>query len=186
VRADRVKTIESVLSREVDFGVVSLPVKDARLLVDTVHRDEISLVTPANHPLAQRATVKFEDIVPHPLLLPTQGRQRELIEDLFRANDAQPRVAMEVESSELMKRLVVAGLGIAFLPRSNVREDTKDGTLKIIKVEGVRLGRELALIYRKDKPLTRAAQMFLEIATGRPRLISPVPAMGRTRGAKAG
>jgi DNA-binding transcriptional LysR family regulator len=186
VRADRVKTIESVLSREVDFGVVSLPVKDARLLVDTVHRDEISLVTPANHPRAQRATVKFEDIVPHPLLLPTQGRQRELIEDLFRANDAQPRVAMEVESSELMKRLVVAGLGIAFLPRSNVREDTKDGTLKIIKVEGVRLGRELALIYRKDKPLTRAAQMFLEIATGRPRLISPVPAMGRTRGAKAG
>jgi len=94
-----------------------------------------------------------------------------------------------VESSELMKRLVVAGLGIAFLPRSNVREDTKDGTLKIIKVEGVRLGRELALIYRKDKPLTRAAQMFLEIATGRPRPVISMPAPGRvrgTRGTKAG
>jgi DNA-binding transcriptional LysR family regulator len=184
VRADRLKTIESVLSREVDFGVVSLPVKDARLLVDTLHRDDVVLVAPDNHPLAD--SVKFAEIVPQQLLLPKQGRQRELIEDLFRTNDVQPRVAMEVESSELLKRLVIAGLGIGFLPRSNVLEDTKTGALKIIRVEGVRLNRELALIYRKDKALTRAAHVFLEIATGRPRPhAAAAPVVGRPRAAKA-
>ena len=183
VRADRLKTIESVLNREVDFGVVSLPVKDPRLFLDTLHRDDIVLVAPANHPLAD--SVRFADIVPQPLLLPKQGRQRELIEDLFRTNDVQPRVAMEVESSELLKRLVIAGLGLGFLPRSNVQEDTKNGALKIIRVEGVRLNRELALIYRKDKSLTRAAHVFLEIATGRPRLHHPPqPTSVRTRVAK--
>jgi DNA-binding transcriptional LysR family regulator len=92
---------------------------------------------------------------------------------------------MEVESSELLKRLIVAGLGIGFLPRSNVLEDAKSGTLKILKVDGVRLNRELALIYRKDKTLTRAAHVFLEIVTGRPRLHhSPTPLQSKTRAAK--
>jgi DNA-binding transcriptional LysR family regulator len=186
VRADRVKTVESVLSHEVDFGVVSLPVKDPRLMVDTLHRDDVVLVAPGNHVLAVRDSVKFAEILPHPLLLPKQGRQRELIEDLFRSNDVQPRVAMEVESSELLKRLIAAGLGIGFLPRSNVMGDAKNGTLKILKVEGVRLNRELALIYRKDKTLTRAAHVFLEIATGRPRLPQhPAPLTAKPRAGKS-
>jgi DNA-binding transcriptional LysR family regulator len=185
VRADRVRTVEAVLNREVDFGVVSLPVKDARLTVDILHRDDVVLVAPSNHPLAERESVKFTEILPHSLLVPKQGRQRELIEDLFRSNDVQPRVAMEVESSELLKRLVVAGLGIGFLPRSNVLEDAKSGALKILNIEGVRLNRELALIYRKDKTLTRAAHVFLEIATGRPRPhLQPAPVATKGRASK--
>lgn len=181
VRADRMRTVESVLSREVDFGVVSLPMKDARLTVDTLHRDDVVLVAPAQHPLAVRESSKLADLIPYSLLLPKQGRQRDLIDELFRTSDLQPRVAMEVESSELLKRLICAGLGIGFLPRSNVLENTRNGTLKIIAVEGVRLHRELALIYRKDKTLTRAAHVFLEIATGRPRLHQPAPVIGKQR-----
>jgi DNA-binding transcriptional LysR family regulator len=184
VRADRVRSIESVLSREVDFGVVSLPIKDPRLLVDIIHRDEVVLVAPKNHSLAARDSVKFPEILQHSLLLPKQGRQRELIEDLFRTYEVQPRVAMEVESSELLKRLIVAGLGMGFLPRTNVLGDEKTGALDIIKLDGVRLNRELAVVYRKDKTLTRAAHAFLEIATGRARPHAPAMPPGKTRQSK--
>ena len=177
-RADRAKTLESVLNREVDFGVVSLPVKDPRLLVDTIHRDEVVLVAPKNHSLTARENVKFAEILQHSLLLPKQGRQRELIEDLFRSHDVQPRIAMEVESSELLKRLIIAGLGMGFLPRINVIADERAGFLKVIKLEGIRLNRELAVVFRKDKTLTRAAHAFLEIATGRSRPhTTPAPAV---------
>jgi len=172
VRADRARSLEAVSNREVDFGIVSLPVKDARLLVDIIHKDDLVLVVPKAHPLAVRDQVKFSEILQYPLVLPKHGRQREQIDDIFRANDVQPRVAMEVDSSELLKRLIGAGLGMGFLPRSNVRDDEHNGLLKTIKVEGVRLSRELALVYRKDKTLTRAAHAFLEIATGRAR---PMP-----------
>lgn len=183
VRADRARSIESVLSREVDFAVVSLPLKDPRLIVDVIHRDEVVLVAPKNHGLAQRDSVKFPEILQHSLLLPKQGRQRELIEDLFRSYDVQPRVAMEVESSELLKRLIVAGLGVGFLPRTNVLADEKAGALQIVKVDGVRLSRELAVVYRKDKTLTRAAHAFLEIATGRARPHTPpAPPQKKNRG----
>ena len=72
---------------------------------------------------------------------------------------------MELESSELLKRLIQAGVGIGFLPESNVRADVAAGTLRTMRVEGMKVQRELALIYRKDKVLTRAAQAFLEVAT---------------------
>jgi DNA-binding transcriptional LysR family regulator len=83
-----------------------------------------------------------------------------------------------------MCSLVVAGLGIGFLPRTNVLSDEKMGTLKIIKVEGVRLNRELGVVYRKDKTLTRAAHAFLEIATERARPHAPAAVPGKTRHAK--
>ncbi|MBX6360687.1 LysR family transcriptional regulator [Pseudacidobacterium ailaaui] len=171
VRADRSRTLEAVLNREVDFGVVSLPVKDPRLLIEVIHKDELALVVPKTHPLVNREQIKFAELLQYPLLLPKHGRQREQIDDLFRTHDVHPRVAMEVDSSELLKRLIGAGLGMGFLPRSNVRDDERAGLLKMLKVEGVRLSRELALVFRKDKTLTRAAQAFLEIATGRARPI---------------
>jgi DNA-binding transcriptional LysR family regulator len=70
----------------------------------------------------------------------------------------------------LLKRFVAAGMGVGFTAKSSVNGDEQAGTLKILPIEGVRLHRELALIFRKDKSLSRAAQAFLEIATGRPRL----------------
>jgi len=175
VRADRAKTIESVLNREVDFGIVSLPVKDTRLLVDVIHKDEVVLVAPNAHPLAAREQVILPEILQYPLLLPKQGRQREQLDELFRAHDAQPRVAMEVDSSELLKRLVAAGLGMGFLPRAVVSADERAGLLRILRVDGLRISRELALVYRKEKALTRAGQAFLEIATGRARPPQPIP-----------
>ena len=165
VRAERLRTVESVVNREVDFGVVSLPVRDARLTVETIHRDELALVAPQGHPLAGRSTLRIQEAVKYPLLLPAHGRRREQLDELFRVNEISPRVAMEVESSEMLKRYVSVGLGLGFLPRTNVAEEEHAGTLCLLSLEGVRLARDLGLIFRKDRQLSRAGQEFLEIAT---------------------
>ena len=166
VRAERLRTLESVVNREVDFGVVSLPVRDPRLTVETIHRDELALVAPKGHPLAARSRVRLPEVSKYPLLLPAHGRRREQIDDLFRVNELVPRIAMEVESSEMLKRYIAAGLGIGFLPRTNAAEEERAGSLSLLCIEGVRLARDLALVFRKDRQLTRAGQEFLEIAAG--------------------
>jgi DNA-binding transcriptional LysR family regulator len=165
VRAERLRTMESVVNREVDFGVVSLPTRDSRLTVEPIHRDELVLVAPKGHPLAARGSVRLQELAKVPLLLPTHGRRREQIDELFRVNDLSPRVAMEVESSEMLKRYIGVGLGLGFLPRTNVAEEERSGSLHLLTIEGVRLARDLALVFRKDRQLSRAAQEFLEIAT---------------------
>ena len=129
VRAERARTIEALLNREIDFGVVSLPVKDPRLTVETIHRDELVLAVPKDHPLLSVKNAGVKDIVKYPFLLPKQGRQRELILNIFGMQDVQPKGVMEVESGELMKRFILAGLGIGFLPSANIADEIKRGML---------------------------------------------------------
>jgi DNA-binding transcriptional LysR family regulator len=181
VRSERTRTLEAVFSRDVDFGIVSMPVKDSRLTIQSIHKDEVMLVTLPNHPLTQRDSVKVDELLQHPLLMMKQGRQREAINHFFQTKDVQPKIAMELESSELLKRLIGAGLGIGFLPQTNVEADVKAGMLHALKVEGMRIQRELVLVYRKDKTLTRAGQAFLEVATGGNR-VSDAPSKASPRG----
>ena len=165
VRAEHLRSLEAVMNREVDFAVVSMPVKDSRLVVQVIHRDEIVLAVGPTHPLATRTSIKVDEMLHYPLLLLKQGRQRTLINNFFDSFDAHPRIAMELDSSELLKRLIAAELGMGFLPRINVVDDVHSGLLKIVKVDGMRLHRDLALIFRKDRMLTHAGQAFLDIAT---------------------
>jgi len=183
VRAERVRTLEGVLNREVDFGVVSLPVRDSRLVVEVIQRDELVLVAPHGHPLADRGRVRLDEAAKYPVLLPSHGRRREQLDELFRVNDLTARVAMEVESSEMLKRYAGAGLGLGFLPRTNVSEEEKAGTLHILTLDGVRLARDLALVFRKDRQLSRAGREFLEIATQCLQLVDSGSGAGVSRGA---
>jgi len=166
VRAERTKSLELVLDREVEFGVVSLPLKDKRLHVEVIHTDEFVLVVPANHPLAGFETVSLKQIAQHRLLLLKQGRRREHLDELFAREKLCPRIAMELDSNELLKRLILKEMGIGFLPKINVVDEERNGSLKIIPIENVNISRELALISRKDQVLTRAGNAFFTFATG--------------------
>ncbi|HTJ29547.1 MAG TPA: LysR family transcriptional regulator [Acidobacteriaceae bacterium] len=182
VRAERSRVLESVFSREVDFGIVTMPIKDSRLLTHSIHKDDMVLVTPSTHPLADRGAVKLDDILQYPILMMKSGTQREKIIHFFNSKDVQPRIAMELESSELLKRLVIAGIGMGFLPSTNVRADEEAGLVRTLKVEGMRIQRELGLVFRKDKTLTRAAHAFLEVATNGARTeMAPAKARPRAR-----
>jgi LysR substrate binding domain len=57
-------------------------------------------------------------------------------------------------------------MGIGFLPKINVVDEERNGSLKIIPIENVNISRELALISRKDQVLTRAGNAFFTFATG--------------------
>lgn len=167
-RAERSRTLEAVLNREVDFGVVSLPVKDPRLVIETLHRDEVVLAAPKGHPMTTLDKAEPADLAKHSFLMPKQGRQRELLLNMFRMHDVYPKKVMEVESGELIKRFIIAGLGIGFLPAINIAEERIAGTVEVISLEPITFFRDLGLIYLKDKPLTRATNGFLEIALKRP------------------
>ena len=105
-------------------------------------------------------------VAQHRLLLPKQGRRREQLDDLFAQEKLIPRIGMELDSNELLKRLILNDMGIGFLPKINVLEEVRSGTLKVISIENVEISRDLALISRKDRVLTRAGNAFFTFATG--------------------
>jgi DNA-binding transcriptional LysR family regulator len=163
-RSDYAKILESVIDNSVDFGVISLPVTDARLTVVTIHRDELVVIAPKNHPLAKMKSATVADVARFPLVMPKVGHTRDGLDALFHERKLKPRYAMELDSSELLKRFVVADVGVGFIARSNVEEDVRANVLSAIQLSDSQIRRDLALVFRKDKALSRAALAFIEIA----------------------
>ncbi|MFB3814810.1 MAG: LysR substrate-binding domain-containing protein [Terriglobales bacterium] len=163
-RAEHPRILEQVIDNSVDFGIVSLPVTDTRLTVVPIHRDELVVITSPGHPLTQGKSATIAQVSEHPLLLPKSGRTRDAIEAAFAERRLKPSVSMELDSSELLKRFVAAGVGAGFIARSNVTEDAKAGVLGAVPLSDVQIRRDLALVFRKDKALSRAALAFIDIA----------------------
>src|SRR6516164_3891563 len=184
-RADYAKVLESIIDNSVDFGVVSLPVNDNRLTVVLIHRDELVLITPPHHPLGKMKSATVTDASKYPLIVPKAGHTRDAIEQLFHERRLKPNFTMELDSSELLKRFVAADVGIGFIARSNVEEDVRAKVLTAVAISDAQIRRDLALVFRKDKALSRAALAFIDIAVKRknvetPARVSPVSSRSQT------
>jgi len=162
--AESTKTLESIIDNSVDFGVVSLPVSDNRLTVVPIHRDELVAIAAPRHPLARLKSVPMAEVAKYPLLLPKSGHTRDALEEIFFERRLKSTLSMELDSSELLKRFAAADVGVAFIARSNVLDDVRAGLLAAMPLADVTIKRDLALVFRKDKALSRAALAFIDIA----------------------
>jgi DNA-binding transcriptional LysR family regulator len=176
-RADYGKILESVIDNSVDFGFVSLPVTDPRLTVVLIHRDELVVIAPPQHPLAKLKSATISEVAQYPLVLPKAGHTRDALEELFHEYKLKPQYAMELDSSELLKRFVAADVGVGFIARSNVHEDVQAKVLVAIPMAEAQIRRDLALVFRKDKALSRAALAFIDTTVK----IKPVDAVATTK-----
>jgi len=163
-RADYAAILESVIDNSVDFGVISLPVTDNRLTVVLIHQDRLVIIAPPQHPLGKLKSAAIAEAAQYPLVLPKAGHTRDALEELFHERRLKLNYTMELDSSELLKRFVAAGVGVGFISRSNVEEDVRAGVLAAIPIADAQVRRDLALVFRKDKALSRAALAFIDIA----------------------
>jgi DNA-binding transcriptional LysR family regulator len=157
------KIAEAILDNLADFGFTQLPIQERKLQVVKIHSDEVKLVTPAGHPLAQRKVVLAEDVAGYPLLLPKYGSTRARLNEWLELVEDSMHVLMELDSSEMIKRFVMAGLGVSFLAGSNCREEIRTGGLAALSLGPEPMLRRLGLVYRKDKALSKAALGFISI-----------------------
>jgi DNA-binding transcriptional LysR family regulator len=155
--------VEAVMDNSADFGFMQLPVDEKRIQVVNVYQDEIRLVVPADHRLAGLPAVAAQDLTEDFLILPQQGKTRTRLNSWLEPVEEEIRISMELDSTEMMKRFVTAGMGITFLAVSNFREEIAAGKLKDVPLLPEPLIRRLGLIYRKDKALSKAALGFIQV-----------------------
>src|SRR5207244_3865483 len=113
-------------------------------------------------PLAKMKGATVAEAAKFPLVMPKAGHTRDALESLFYEHKLKPRYAMELDSSELLKRFVAADVGVGFIARSNVMEDVRASVLTAIPLTDAQIRRDLALVFRKDKALSRAALAFID------------------------
>jgi DNA-binding transcriptional LysR family regulator len=157
------KVVAAVLENQADFGITQFPVQERRIQAVKIHSDEIKLIVPTNHPLAAQQTVTCRDLVPYSLLLPKYGATRRRLNEWLELVEDEVRVSMELDSTEMIKRFVLAGLGLSFLAASHCGEDVAAGRLAALSLAPEAMVRHVGLIYRKDKALSKAALGFIQV-----------------------
>jgi DNA-binding transcriptional LysR family regulator len=157
------RVVQAVFENLADFGITQLPVEEKKLEVVKIHTDEIKLLAPPTHPLADKQVVTARDLTNDPLLLPKSGMTRGKLNAWLENVEDELSISMELDSSEMTKRFVMAGLGLSFLAASTCEEEVAAGRLAAISLGPEAMIRRLGLIYRKDKALSKAALGFIQV-----------------------
>ena len=157
------RIVDAVADNQADFGVTQLPVGDKRLQVVRVFSDEIKLIVPVGHPLSAFPAVAAKQLLDFPLLLPKSGTTRARLNEWFDVLGPDLNVSMELDASEMIKRFVMAGLGLSFMAAPHFQEEVDSGRLTAVSLAPEPMMRSVGLIYRKDKALSKAALGFIKV-----------------------
>ncbi len=155
---DSEEAYESVLSGELELGIVTLPpVPDARLLAEEIWDDPLAFVAGRDHPLADNPGVRLQDLTRHPAILPSLNTfTRQIAARLFQESNLELNVTMATNYLETIRMMVSIGLGWSVLPASMANED-----MVVLPLSGVEMHRSLGVVYHPRRTLSRAAGAML-------------------------
>ena len=157
----------SVANGQIDLAIIGgqLPGDLENLLqIIPYATDELALVLPINHQLAQKKELLKEDLYKlHFVTLDSQSTTRKVVDKLLKDSglDIQRlKIEMELNSLEAIKNAVQAGLGASFLPVVSIERELIGGTIHKAYVADLEVKRELKLITNPSRYTSRASEVF--------------------------
>jgi DNA-binding transcriptional LysR family regulator len=139
--------LDAIKSQHLDLAIVMSTAPQPGLRSVPLGREEMVFVLNGKHPLARRRTLEPSDVAALRFILyERRTAMQNLIEGYFDSLGVTPRIAMEVENNEAIKSLVRAGLGASVLPLCAVAQEPHDSQLRVLRVKGNPLMRDLRLL----------------------------------------
>ena len=164
-----VEVLGGVAEGRLDVGVTALlPPLPAPLRAHRLAEQQVALLVPADHPLANGAKARLADVADEPLItmIPGYGL-RTLTDELLRTAGLPVRYAFECQEAATASGLVSAGLGVALLPVGNRVEDTVE-----LEIDDASASLPVAVIWSHDQSLSApAAALRTHITTTAPALL---------------
>ncbi len=161
------RTSWSVANGQIDLAIIGgeVPVELQDSLVTVPYaEDELALVLPSFHPLAQVEQVQREDLYKLDFIaLDAQSTIRKVIDQVLTrcgVETRRMRIEMELNSIEAIKNAVQSGLGAAFLSVSAIEKELEMELLHQAQLEDMTIRRTLSVIYNPNRYRSKAAEAF--------------------------
>lgn len=123
-----------------------------------VSKQDLVLIVPRNHPLADRYTVDLSETIPYPqVYFAEKSGLRVVIDQLFDKIKKTPQIAFEVQEDQVIAGLVAQGFGIAVVP---YMEELLRLNVKIIQISYPYWERNFYMATLKDRYLPPVVQNF--------------------------
>jgi LysR family transcriptional activator of glutamate synthase operon len=124
--------------------------------------EELVAIVPRGHRLGGRRRVRMTELAGERFIAYREGaRLRELLITGARAAGFEPEVVLESNESQLIRRLVARGLGVALVPRSDSGGESEE--LSVASLIDPPLTREITLAWREGRRHPPATAAFLDL-----------------------
>jgi len=163
------QVLASVENGAVDIGIGYLTERSPHVETSILYYDTFELVVSPSHPLArvERVTLDMLKDVPLIMLSPdTLGRR--FVDRVLQEHHLTPNVAMELGSSEEVKRMAELNLGAAVVSKLSIAGELKRGTLKMIPVRELEVSHPVGVMTKSGRYKNSAMRQFLNDLKGMP------------------
>lgn len=178
---NRQALIDRLAANEDDLYLFANPPEDQEIVCQPILDNPMVVFARPDHPLAGRRGIPFTELAGEPFLMREPGSGTRLVAgELFEKHRIEPTVRMELSSDEAIEQAIVAGLGIAILPRHTYGLESTRPRLVELDVRGLPLVRRWQFVYPVGKQISPAARAFMDLVRVEARRIDAA-----TRGAAA-
>jgi DNA-binding transcriptional LysR family regulator len=153
-----------VMNHHLDIGVISYLPEERELEAAEFHRDSLVMVVWPRHKLAKRREVDVRELGEETFVAHSvESPYRQRVVQMFARHRVTLKMDVELPTIESIKLFVEMKKGVAIVPRMCVEREVTQGDLRVLRIRQMRVTRTLYLIYRRDRPLTAAAQELVEL-----------------------
>ena len=158
--------LDGLIAKDYDLvfsSQASTEYKEYHLISEAVAYQDLVVIVPKNHPLADRGSVSLEETLPYPYIYFAKGAGlRTDINELFQLLGKKPSIAYEVAEDQVVAGLTARGFGIAIVPYMDLllRLD-----VQILNITYPVCKRKIYMTHTDNFYLSPAVRLFQEYVT---------------------
>ncbi len=156
---------ELVLSHQLDVGIVEGHFKDVmELKTEPFAKDRMVIIAQSDHPLTHHnKPIEMKELLEETWILRELGSgTREATENVFEQFSMFPQSIMNFSSTQPIKAMVEAGMGISLLSEWAIQKELHYGDIKILNVKELPYTRDFSIVTRSPFQ-TKALSAFLDL-----------------------
>ena len=162
---DRLSLIERLEKGADDLSLFVEPPDAREVVAQAIVANPLVVFAPPDHPLVVERSIPFARLAAEPLIMREPGcGTRTTTLRLFARHGLAPRIRMEFSSDDAIREAVLAGLGVAVLPRFALAHDPVLTRVVCLDVEGFPLESHWHFVYPVGKRVSPAARAFMDFA----------------------
>jgi DNA-binding transcriptional LysR family regulator len=158
---NRSEIVNLLAKHEIDLAIMGTPPREFRTNAARFARHPMAFIASPNDPLMKKKRVTLPDIMEANLLVRERSSgTRNAVEKLFKEAGYPLRIGSELSSNEAIKRMVAAGLGVAFLSVHACSLEFEAGLVKMLPMEENPVEADWHIMHLVDKPIPKVAAAF--------------------------